>query len=348
MSTTTATAKPTKAPPDERFWKKYSPHYELPISSATSVVLHALILALLVLGGLIAARLGLTRDNSLPPAESIVISGGGGHKDGVGTGDNTGFVPKGKEAVEPTNDPPKVGATEPPPEQLKDVKPDVSIPLPDKTEQAANRTVAASIAVMGNLSRVGKEAQAKLDGIIAAGKGRGGAGKGGGLGKGDGPGVGDAAGPGNQRIEKRQKRQLRWTMQFSTQNGQDYLRQLHSLGAILAIPGPEGKYVVIRNLLRRPPELLDEDVAALNRIYWVDDRPESVASLTRALSLSLQPNHFAAFFPESLEKELLDKELEYLRRRHRNRSEDDIKETRFQVLPRGGGYSPVVVSQTLN
>src|SRR5690242_12037927 len=101
MATTSATTnKPAKAPPNERFWKKYSPHYELPISSATSVVMHALVLTLLVLGGVIAAKLGLGGDHTLPPAEPIIISGGGGNKLGQGTGPNTGILPAGKEAVE--------------------------------------------------------------------------------------------------------------------------------------------------------------------------------------------------------------------------------------------------------
>jgi hypothetical protein len=68
-----------------------------------------------------------------------------------------------------------------------------------------------------------------------------------------------------------------------------------------------------------------------------------VQSLARALGLPFQPSHVAAFFPEWLEKELLDKELQYLRRRHPGRNEDDIQQTRFAVVPRGTEYEVVVV-----
>ena len=41
---------------------------------------------------------------------------------------------------------------------------------------------------------------------------------------------------------------------------------------------------------------------------------------------------------------LLDKELKNLRR---GATEDDIEGTTFKVVPRGGGYEPVVVDQKL-
>ncbi len=347
MATTPATTKkPAKAPPDERFWKKYSPHYELPISSATSIVLHALLLTLLVLGGVIAAKLGLSRDHTLPSAEPIIISGGGGNKQGVGTGPNTGILPAGKEAVEQPKEP-QVANAEPPREDLKDVQPKKQTLLDPKETSDASRVVAQADAVLGQLSKTGEAAKKKIDGLIA-GKGRGGTGEGGGQGKGKGTGTGDLEGPGRGNIQtKREKRQLRWTMIFNTRDGGDYLRQLQALGAILAVPGEDGRYRVIEDLKRRPVELVEKDLGELNRIYWVDDRPQSVRSLAQALGMSFQPSHVAAFFPERLEKELLDKELAYMKRRHPGRTEDDIDGTRFQVLPRGNTYEPTVVDQTM-
>jgi hypothetical protein len=47
-----------------------------------------------------------------------------------------------------------------------------------------------------------------------------------------------------------------------------------------------------------------------------------------------------AFFPEELEKKLLRLELSF-----RNRREDEIRETRFEIRRVGGMYEPVVVSQ---
>jgi Tol biopolymer transport system component/biopolymer transport protein ExbD len=142
----------------------------------------------------------------------------------------------------------------------------------------------------------------------------------------------------------RQQRQLRWTLIFNTLNGQDYLRQLNDLGAILAVPGADDKYLVIRDLLRRPAEMKAENLAGLDRIYWVDDKPQSVQGLATAMALSQTPKHIVALFPQKLERELLDKELMHLGNRG---SEDSIAETRFRIVKHGQLYVPVVVEQRL-
>ena len=55
------------------------------------------------------------------------------------------------------------------------------------------------------------------------------------------------------------------------------------------------------------------------------------------------PERVGAFFPKELENQLLLKELAY-----QNKREDQIKETRFQILMKGGGrYEVVVVDQRL-
>src|SRR5438552_2825247 len=49
-------------PPEERFWQRYSPHHELSLSGTASLVLHALVMGLLLTGGLLLARAGLGQD----------------------------------------------------------------------------------------------------------------------------------------------------------------------------------------------------------------------------------------------------------------------------------------------
>jgi len=145
-------------------------------------------------------------------------------------------------------------------------------------------------------------------------------------------------GTGSGDINARQKRVLRWTMMFDTSNGADYARQLQAMGALLGIPGPDGKYRVVRNLTP-PAQLLNEDITKIQRIFWIDDKPDSIGPLLQALRLAPAP-HVVAFFPEKLEKELLAKEL-----RFRNRAENEILETRFRVLRRGSTFEPVVIDQ---
>ena len=65
------------ARPDERFWQRYSPHHEFPLSSVSSVMLHALILLLLGLAAFIAFKLGLSDRAKSPPVQVVEVSGYG-------------------------------------------------------------------------------------------------------------------------------------------------------------------------------------------------------------------------------------------------------------------------------
>jgi hypothetical protein len=133
-------------------------------------------------------------------------------------------------------------------------------------------------------------------------------------------------------------------MVFSTFNGQDYAKQLKSLGAYLAIPDPQdpSQFRVIRDLGKRPVHGEREDVSNINRIFWIDDKPQSVMSLATALGLKPLPTRIVAFFPEELEKKLLRLEKGF-----RGLKEEDVRETRFEVILVGPGhYEPRVVSQT--
>ncbi len=133
----------------------------------------------------------------------------------------------------------------------------------------------------------------------------------------------------------------RWVLTFETRDGFDYLRQLEALGAILAVPLEGDRFLVIRNLKQRPARGEIENAAAIQRIFWIDDKPESVRSLARALQLGRVPDHIVAFFPDALEEELLRKELAF-----RNRREEEIRKTYFRLERRGGRFAPVVVDQT--
>jgi hypothetical protein len=334
------TGKKPKAPPDEQFWKKYSPHYELPISSLSSLLAHGLLVAVLIIGGVLAAKLGL--DGGKPPdTEAIVIAGGGGHKEGVGNAPGTGVLPSGKDVVTPQEPPPPVVGPAPPRQDLKppEVKPQ---PLVTNRDDASDRAVADNEKARGAAAQAVASARQQLEGLLA-GKGQGGPGSGGGLGKGTGTGQGDLEGPGRGKIGARNKRQQRWTMIFNTRDGQDYIRQLQSLRAIVAIPGPDNTYMVYEDLAKPPVQKTMDDLSKIDRIYWIDDNPQSVDSFARALKLPSKPELIAAFFPYEFEQELADKERKHLRRG----SVDDILWTKFQVVRAGGRYDVQVVDQKM-
>src|SRR5437763_15402247 len=69
-------ARPRSNLPEERFWKRYSPHGELPLSGAGSFALHALLVCLLVLLGFLGVW--FTRPSRTLPVEAVQLAGGGG------------------------------------------------------------------------------------------------------------------------------------------------------------------------------------------------------------------------------------------------------------------------------
>jgi hypothetical protein len=335
-STPQANKKNRLVPPEQRFWKRYSPHHEFPLSAVSSLMLHVLgfFLIALVIGGFLFS---IRPDDRPPEVEAIVIAGGGGRLDGADAGKAGGTVPQ--EAVVQQPDPLKTPVVSPA-EELKNLSAEPR-KLDLVKESDSDRTIDTDAAAVASaLANVQERARQQIAGLLAP-KGRGGSGEGGGLGEGSGPGEGNLSGPGKARMSQREKRQLRWTMMFNTRDGNDYLRQLQALGAILAIPQEGGQFLVLKDLSRRPAVGEIEDITKINRIYWIDDKQQSVTSLSNALGLVPPPRLIAAFFPESLEKELLDKE-----RRWFKGSEDDILETKFQVSHRGGTYEAVVVGVT--
>jgi hypothetical protein len=177
----------------------------------------------------------------------------------------------------------------------------------------------------------------KLSDGLNPGKGRGGSGSGG----------GKDTGEGKQNLSPREKRMLRWTLKFDTRSGEDYVRQLRGLGAILAIPVKEVKgqppeYKIVRDLWKRPAQLLDEDISKIKRIYWVDDNPRSVMEVMNVLQVRLRPSHFIAFMPVELEMfELVELEHAY-----KGLAEDQILETKFRIVESGGTFRPEVMEQT--
>ncbi len=137
----------------------------------------------------------------------------------------------------------------------------------------------------------------------------------------------------------RLKRMARWSLVFNTRDGEDYLHQLDALGAIIGIPTEEPeKFLIIRDLKQPNPQ--KEDVTKITLIRWSDTRPDSVAGLARALRLPNVPQTIWAFFPRKFEQQLWKAEHDY-----KGLQEDQIAETKFQIVRRGDWCVPVVRDQ---
>jgi hypothetical protein len=343
----TQSAGKTQVPPEEQFWQRYSPHYEFPLSTVTSIVLHILAFVLLALIAWYIAKMASEQSKPLPEIGVVVVGGGGGNPKGVGGGPGGELkappeqedVGKHQEDVVPPEDP-KHDPT---------LKPSAPIPpvLPTVTDDDVRNLIKSGNDAVRALPRINQENQEKLRrGLIPTGEGKDGPGAGGGKDRGRDTGTGRDQGPGTGDVNERLKRTLRWVMVFDTYNGDDYANQLAGLGAILAIPQGGGKnvsYMVIHDLTNRPARGRVEDIEQIKRIYWIDEKRESITPLCIALGIKPVPDHVVAFFPEKLEKLLLKIELQY-----KNKKEHEIYETRFKVVKRGGTYVPEVSGQKFN
>jgi hypothetical protein len=328
-----------------RFWQRYSPHHEASLSGVGSFAIHFLVAGMLILAGYLG-WLGLASRRAPVVVDAFVLDGGGGGKK-TGTSDAPGDGGSPKEvAAEPKADLPGLGVGN------KAVRPDLSqadvraptLPPPN-TKKADGEFIQDAKQNEQAFRELDREIHRKLlDGLKSTPRGKDGPGAGGGDGRGKGPGTGPANGP-DGNLTQREQRMLRWTIQFDTRNGQDYVAQLKGLGAILAIAkDPKGRvdgdYWIIRDLGARPPKLLDEDVRQIQRIFWIDDKRASVDSVMRALGLNLKSDRFIAFMPQELEEKLFE-----LEKKFRGLREDDIEETVFKVRLSDGKYAPYVVSQ---
>jgi hypothetical protein len=337
-------------PPDERFWQRYSPHGEFPLSSAGSFALHLLVFGLLGLIAWLGAVLFSHSSRSLPvEVVRLDLGGGGGNPHGRGDGANNGPAP-----VE-VGEQPKDRATEdlppednPHPKKI-DVKPGPQIKpqFSDASIRFLQETGTESARTFQRLSDV--TSRIRVPDRKPSGRGQGGTGSGGGSGDGKGTGVGSGEGEGRGTLTQREKRMLRWSMLFKTNSGPDYVAQLRGLGAILAIPVREDAngrdYRIVRDLSARPARLLNEDISQIQRIYWIDDKEQSVRDVLFVLGIQLPklPSHFVAFMPEELEQKLYRLEEAYLKKHYPGRSEESITETRFRIDVRGGKYEPEVI-----
>jgi hypothetical protein len=269
--------------------------------------------------------------------------GGGGSPEGIGT--NRGDGASGEKVPDqnlPDDKTKYENEKVANPELPKDTD-KVALTLPELTDPDVARLIDQSNQAVQSTKDLPKTtAKAMHEGLVA-GQGKGGPGKGGGEGTGDGKGKGGGKGEGSGTVtNKRIQRMLRWTMAFNTRDGRDYAQQLKSLGAILAVelPNEPGKGTIYREITM-PAKGEVEELNTIKRIWWIDDKPESVDALSRALGIRPTPRRIIAFLPLELEEKLLNLELHY-----RGAKEEDIKETVFEARNMGGGrYEPRVVQQ---
>lgn len=319
-------------PPEETVWQRYSANGESVISGMTSLLLHLGLLGVLLVGTWAWFGSNAPTDPGiefLPPGDGE----GGGMGNVAANGLRPG-VPENTDERRPLD--------------LNEQKrPNVVVPNEDLAvkaprPQAQNDPLGDAISKkaagrpeLANLGQKLREAAGVLVGPGVHGKSD----KRHGAGSVDDDWVGNKRGPGTGPHSRTWDRMQRWEIAFNTDNARHYIEQLDALGAIVTMPDRNDNLMTVRNLKERPAVLERRDLA-LGRMYWVDDRLESVASVAADLGLSFTPVAIVAFYPKSLEEELVAKE-----KAAQGLAENEIQYTKFSITFRGGKHVIRVAEQ---
>jgi hypothetical protein len=328
---------PEAQPPDERFWVKYSPHHELPVSGASSVGLHALVIGLILLVGFLVSQ--ARQHRSQPPlldAVEVPEDGPGGN----GANGKRGETDAPKQETVGSPQAKQVGAFDP-------AKPDPKLATPVANERPLDLFAPPdspdSDTTVERLRAIEREVGAAMN-TPAKGSPKGVPG-------GDGPrkdkdrGSRDSAkkpgpGPSGQPLTQQQRREMRWRIDFSGSPA-EHLRKLKALNITFAVPTRQTGIYLLFDLTRDPPATKKDNLAAyLNRVKWFNSHRQSLQGIMPLLGLKELPRFAVIFLPEEMEDEMRRLEEAYQGRR-----EDEIQLTEFEIRRQGDGYRPVVVRQ---
>lgn len=359
---TRPTPKQLTVPPDERFWKRYSPHHEFPFSTVGAIVLHALAVVLIVA---IAANWRAHQDEQRPVEMQIVeIMGGEGlGLDGLGTGttllggtkrsktDADGPADGGDPLSKPApKDQPQVALRDPVrPPDLKFTPRKDGEPIDDGVITQLDQTVkrveeGIQLAMAPKPQAGGKKSGTATKNYPNPRPGTGGpAGKGTGKGVGVGPGGGTS--PFGQVLTTQKRRQLRWQI-LASMDGKIHLAKLQALNVTLVVPTGNANVYNVYEL--KPGHVSPQTATRLekhgDKVWWTNRDPSEVQPLARELGLRTIPACFVIFLPKALEQRMAELEVA-----HQNAREDQIAKTIWDVPLRDGHYArePVIVEQHL-
>ncbi|MBI2806939.1 MAG: hypothetical protein HYX68_18315 [Planctomycetes bacterium] len=350
-------------PPDETLWQKYSAHFELPLAGVTSMFLHGLVVAMIVLGGigfLFVTDLEATKP---PKMDVVMIEGEGTGFEGLGgepglPGNPDAGGPKRTEQIDPLTEQPDPPTKGTPPRLLKDPPLDLGLPLIDDGQTPANSALSIELAKLArDADEQVKKAMkiepprggppAKVVGIKGSGaKGVGGlGGKGGGPGKGNKKGAGIGTGGfGGRKATKQEIYAMRWHFDLAG-DPREHVRKLAAIGFTVAFPDPRGGgFFVVTDLNRQPAEMRRDNLMGFQEaVKWYNTKPDSVQGLARELQLQFVPRFVVLLLPKDREDQMAQAEKAYADRQRRDLRR--VTMTRFDFRLRNGTYDPTVMMQ---
>ncbi len=350
-------------PPEATLWQQYSPHFELPLASATSIFLHGLVIGILAIGGL-AALFAANAEATRPPRMDVVmIEGGGTGFEGLGGEPGLPGAPnaggKRTELAGPEHpEQPDLPAT---PRSPAETQPELGVPLiEDGSPPISGGTVIELQRILEQAEKeVNKEmklstpprpttgSSAKRAGPVGTGNpkgtgGLGGSGGGAGLGNKIGPGTGQG-GFGGRKATDQEIKASRWRFELAG-DPKEHAHKLAAAGLVVAVPDPRGGFFIITDLNRRPVEMKKDSLAAYkDAVKWYSGRPESMPEMRRELQLPFTPQYIVLLLPKAREQQVANEEARYAR--EKGRDVNTVRATWFDFRMKNGTYDPTVLRQ---
>lgn len=302
---------------EQPFWERYNKHLEMPLGWSIAV------LSMVLVFGILVFVQQMNRGGDRRPVPISTLDGDDATGIGSeGSGGQEAPIAIGQPA--PASDLARI-MQDVPQQDLTDIKEKMKLDIGGDIE--IPDSVALPIATLDQKIR---------DKLVGSKRGDGGAGTG---------ADGNKGGPGGFGHDSTRARGLRWVLLFDTRSGRDYLNQLHAMGGTILVPAADGKNMYIFRDLINPkvgPTASDSDLEKLGEnMQFSEIKRDAVQSISEALGIKdFVPSMFMAIFPRKLEEKMADLEVRY-----RNKRPEDIRQTKYKVLMRGGEFDLIVVDQ---
>jgi hypothetical protein len=361
-----ATKEQPPIPPEETMWQQYSPHFELPLASATSVFLHGFVIGILAIGGLAVFFTANLEASKPVKMDVVMVEGGGTGFEGLsgesGSPGDPNAAPARTENVTPLPEQNNQPEFQPTPRPPMEEPRELGLPLiddgaiPDSGELVlemqkvlddAQKELAKQMDLPPPLP-VPKRLPTPKTSVAGSGNpkgtgGLGGAGGGTGLGKQKGPFFGKGGPPGGRKATDQEIKAFRWRFDLAG-DPREHARKLAATGVIVAVPDPTGGFIIITDLNRRPVEKRRDALAAYkDAVKWYNTRPDSVQGLASELQLGFVPKYVVLLLPQDREQRIAQEEARYAQDRGRNVKL--VQATWFDFRLMNGTYEPVVTKQ---
>jgi hypothetical protein len=343
MSKAAATETETELlPPDESFWKRYSPRHEFPIAGSASTLVH-----LLAIGGVVLAGLAMSwrwyGESAQPPAMNVVMvqqTIGDGRAPGGGTGgppkpgtENVGDPSPAQTQIAPMPKP----LTPVLPSQTQIDVPNIPTPEPPKKSEVGEAYAKAQ----ADAAKAAVAAQSGSTRKGVAGKGGRGNGEGDGIGDGKGPGTGTGGRP-DAKAQRAQILANRWHFD-SGGSPRDRLAKFAAMGITLGYTDFSNNLYIIKDLKRRPVQVAQDSFEHYkDTVMWANRNDPHTVGMARELGVQI-PMAFILLLPQDREQKMADEELRYAKEKGYDFTK--VTATLFDFVLVRGVYEPVVKGQ---